>query len=182
MLRKEFFGHLLITLVWLSLISVLRWQWQSNLVFLWLGGLLGTFLLDIDHLLYSLVVYPHHLTSMRVRHLLEQRRLREAFVLLGNTREERIRLNFHNALFQSIFYLICFFVLTSTGSLFGAGLILAMALHLLKDELWNLLEGREEYLRSWLFWPIRGQISLAGQRLFVVSMLLIFLGLNLFLI
>lgn len=189
MLKKEIKNHLLVTLVWLALISLLRLNWHLpfgrqvwNLTFLWLGGLAGTFLLDIDHLLYALIIYPHELTSMRVKRFIDQRQFKEALVLLVDTQEERLKLAFHNAIFQPTLYIICFFVLTSTGSLFGAGLVMAMALHLLKDELELLFKGRDEDLRKWLFWQVQAEISLRNQRFFVILMLLIFLGLNLLLI
>lgn len=189
MLKKEIRSHLLLTFVWLALISLLRLRWYlpigrqaSSLLFLWSGGLVGTFLLDIDHLLYVLFIYPHELTSMRVRRLIDQRRFKEALILLADTQDERLRLPFHNALFQPIFYVFCFFVLTSTGSLFGAGLAMTMALHLLKDELELLLRGRDEHLRKWLFWQVKAEVSLRNQKFFVILMLLVFLGLNLFLI
>ncbi|PJC27871.1 hypothetical protein CO054_03190 [Candidatus Shapirobacteria bacterium CG_4_9_14_0_2_um_filter_39_11] len=182
MLKREVTSHLLVTLVWLGIVTLLRWSWHWNLILLWLGGFVGTFLLDTDHLLYTLIIYPQELTSMRVRRLLELRRFKEALVLLTDTHEERFKSSFHNALFQPILYVVCFFVLTSTGSLFGASLVMAMALHLLKDELEPLLLGREEYLRKWLFWQIKTEVSFYNQKLFVVLMLIVFLGLNLLLI
>ena len=182
MLKKEIRSHLLVTLVWLVIITFLRWSWHWNLVLLWLGALVGTFLLDIDHLLYTLWIYPHELTSMRVKRLIDQRRFKEALILLADTHEERFKFSFHTALFQPILYVVCFFVLTSTGSLFGAGLVMAMALHLLKDEIELLLLGKEEHLRKWLFWQVKTEVSLNQQKFFVILMLLIFLGLNLLLI
>jgi hypothetical protein len=140
------------------------------------------FLIDLDHFLYVLVVNPHELTSMRVRRLLDQRRFKEALILLGDTADERLRLAFHNALFQPILYVFCFFVLTSTGNLFGAGLVMAMALHLLKDEFSLILRGREEFLHRWLWWQVKTQVSLRQQKFFVILMTFIFLGLNILLI
>lgn len=182
MLKKEVRNHLLVTLVWLVVITLLRWDWQWNLILLWLGGLLGTFLIDLDHLLYALIIYPQEITSMRVKRLIDQRQFKEALVLLVDTQDERLKLSFHNALFQPILCIACFFVLTSTGSLFGSGLVMTMALHLLKDELELLLRGRGEHLRRLLFWQVKKEISLNQQKLFVMIMLLAFLGLNLLLI
>lgn len=182
MLKKEARSHLLITLAWLGLITFLRWSWHWNLILFWLGGTVGTFLIDIDHLLYALVIYPHELTSMRVKRLIDQRRFKDAFILVADTQDERTKLSFHNALFQLIFYVFCFFVLTSTGSQFGSGLVMAMALHLLRDELGLLLRGRDETLRRWLFWQVKTEISFNQQKFFVILMLLVFIGLSLLLI
>lgn len=182
MLKREIKSHLSVTLIWLIIITILRWSWQWNLILLWLGGLVGAFLLDIDHLLYTLIIYPYELTSMRVKRLLDHHRFKDALILLTDTHEERTKLPFHNVLFQPSLFIFCFFVLTSTGSMFGAGLVMAMSLHLLQDELECLLQGREDYLRKWLFWQVNVDISFRNQKFFVVLMLLVFLGLNLLLI
>jgi len=181
-IKKEFWRRVFITFAWLAVITLLRWSWHWNLISLWLGALVGTFLLDIDHLLYVLAIYPHELTSMRVKRLIDQQQFKEALVLLVDTQGERMRLVFHNALFQPVFYVFCFFVLSSTGSLFGAGLVMAMALHLLEDEMGCLLKKREESLRKRLFWQIKAEVSLRNQKFFVILMLLVFLGLSLLLI
>jgi len=182
MLKKEVRSHLLITLIWLGLITFLRWSWHWSLVLFWLGGVIGAFFLDIDHLLYALVIYPHELTSMRVKRLMDQRRFKDALILLADTQDERIKLSFHNVLFQLIFCVFCFFVLTSTGSQFGTGLVMAMALHLLKDELELLLRGKDEHLRQWLFWQVKTEVTLNQQKSFVILMLLVFVGLSLLLV
>ena len=153
-----------------------------NLVGFWLGGLLGSFFLDFDHLVYALIINPQTPTNFKIKQLFGRRRFKEAVSLLTETTRERFRLPFHNSLFQLVFYVFCFFVLTSTGSLFGAGLVMAMALHLLKDEVQLLLAGQEEWLRQLLFWPVKVKVDLQQQKLFVILMLLIFLGLNVLLV
>lgn len=153
MLKKELASHYLVSLIWLVIITLLRWDWRLNLIWLWGGGLLGSFWLDWADIFYQKAI---------------------------GSQEEKSP--FHNALFQVVFFVFCFWVLTSTGSLFGKGLVMAMALHLLKDEFHLLLAGREEQLRGWLFWPIRREVSFQEQKFFVILMLLVFLGLNIFLI
>ena len=95
-----------------------------------------------------------------------------------DTTNERCRLPFHNALFQVILLVLCFFVLTSTNNLFGSGLVMGMMLHLLKDEVGELLSRQEEHLKKWLFWQISFEISFDQQKLFVVLMVLFFVFLN----
>jgi hypothetical protein len=182
MFKKEITSHLLITLAWLIIISLLRWSWQWNLIWLWLGAFIGTFLIDLDHFIYLFFTNPHELTSQRAQRLWEQKHLKELIILTFDTSEERIKLAFHNVLFQLILLVLCFFVLTSTGNLFGAGLVMAMTLHLLKDELHEWWSGREERLKEWLFWPIKMEVSLQNQKVFLIFMLLLFVALNFFLI
>ncbi|MDP3888580.1 MAG: hypothetical protein Q8Q24_00905 [bacterium] len=181
-LKSEIVSRFLIAFLWLGFISVARWSWHPSLIFLWLGGFLGIFLLDIDHLFYTLLVHPQELTSVRVRRFIDLKNYKEALLLLFQTRQERQKLNFHNAFFQVFFYVFAFFVLTSSGSLLGAGLVLGILLHLLYEEITNYLGKREELLRDWLFWPIGGKISLRGQKIFLAVSFLVFFWLNLLLI
>jgi uncharacterized membrane protein YagU involved in acid resistance len=182
MLKKEFLINLFLTLIWLVLVTLLRWDWQWNLIWLWAGAILGIFLFNLDHVFYLLFVSPHELTSQRFRRLLEQRKFKEALTLMADTTYERQRLSFHNAFFQVILLVLCFFVLTSTNQLLGSGLVMGMMLHLLKDEVGELLNKREERLKKWLFWQVNFEISFEQQKLFVISMVLCFVALSLFLI
>jgi len=182
MFKKEKITLILLTLIWLTAVSLLRWTWQWNLIWLWLGALIGIFLLDIDHLLYLLVINPHELTGQRVKRFFQQRKIKEALILIGDTVGERDRMPLHNAFFQVILYVLCFFVLTSSANLLGAGLVMGMAFHLLKDEIFHLLLGREERLKKWLFWQAKNDISNQNQKIFVVIMGLTFVVLNFFLI
>lgn len=192
MIKKELFSHYLVTLIWLAALAVLRAIFSASAfstlsqLFSWLvfclGALLGTFVLDLDHVFYVLLIHPEEETSQKVKRLIRQKEYKEAFLVLVNTHLERIKLSFHNAIFQVFFMVFCFWVLTSTGSWLGKGLAMAMALHLLKDEIELLFKGYEDRLRAWLFWPIKREVSFQEQKVFVILMLLVFLGLNLLLI
>lgn len=182
MLKKELLKRLLLVFVWLLLITLLRWNWRWELIGFWLGGLIGLFFLDLDHLWYVFWLKPHELTSQRVRQHFNQNRYWDGLTLLFDTKEERKRLSFFNVPFQLTLYLICFFVLTSTANLFGAGLIMVMALIFLKEEFELLLEGKGELLQVKLFWPLNFQASSQNLKFYVIFMLLLFLLLNLFLI
>ncbi|MFC1727785.1 hypothetical protein ACFL0Y_04645 [Patescibacteria group bacterium] len=187
--KKEIKERLLLTFIWLIVISLLRWRFYLplglqtfDLVGFWLGGLLGTFFVDLDHWLHFLVIHPQEPTSLKIKQLLQSRRFKEAFILLSETRAERLKLTFHSALFQPLFYVLCFFVLTSTANHFGSALVMVMVLQLLKEELKPLLTGKEESLQKWLFWQIDIKASVQQTKVFVFVMLLAFLGLHLLLI
>lgn len=192
MLEKELKSHYFVTLVWLSALVILRLLLNLKVFFnvisvvSWitfcLGAIAGTFLLDIDHILYTLVFNPQEPTSLKIKQLLRQKQYKEAFIFLVDTHLERVKLPLHNAIFQVVFSVFCFWVLTSTGSWFGKGLVMAVVLHLLKDEYHCFLKGKEAFLRSWLFWQIKREVSFREQKIFLAIMLLFFLGLNLLLI
>lgn len=182
MLRKKIASGLLFTLLWLAAVTLLRWDWHFNLIWLWLGGLVGTFLLDIDHLLDIFFVHPNEVAKTETVSLLRQRKIREAVVFLADTAANRTKLIFHSTLAQVFFYGLCFWVLTSTGSLFVKGMVMAAGLHLLKDEVLLLISGQENLFRQNFFWQIKKELSSAQLKIFVILMLLVFLGLNLLLV
>lgn len=182
MLKKRLSVRLLATLVWLVLVTLLRWQWRWELIGFWIGGVIGTYLLDLDHFFYCFLIHPEQPTSQKLKALWQQRQYKEISALLVQTRAERLRLPFHNAAFQTGFYVFCFWVLISTPGLLGSGLVMAMALDLLRKEAWSLLKGKEVALRQWLFWPLNREISFYQQRLFVALMAMVFLALSLLLI
>ena len=182
MLKKELRTYLLVVFIWLLAITLLRWSWQWGLIGLWFGAFIGTFLINLDHFIYLFFTNPHELTSQRAQRLWEQKHLKELVILTFDTSGERIKLAFHNILFQLILFVLCLFVLTSTGNLFGSGLVMGMMLHLLRDEVGELLSKQEERLKKWLFWQVNFDISFNQQKLFVILMVLFFVVLNFLLI
>lgn len=110
-----------------------RWFDISYWPFL-VGGILGTLLPDIDHLIYVYFLSPQDLTSQRVSYLLNKRDIGRSLSLLYETRSERKGLIFHSTVFQIIFWILTFLVVTSSGSIFGRGIVLAFSLHLILDQ------------------------------------------------
>jgi len=60
--------------------------------------------------------------------------------LLYETRGERRGLIFHSVFFQIIFMILTFWMISSSSSLFGRGLVLAFALHLSIDQIMDLTD------------------------------------------
>jgi len=178
MIKKELTSHYLVTLIWLIIVGLLRWKWDLELVWLWLGALVGTMILDLDQVFCALVIYPEE----KALEFWQQRKIKALLEYLAETYFQRVKLPFHNAIFQVGFLVFSFWVLTSTGGLFGKGLVMAGNLHLLKDELHLLLQKREEELRHWFFWSVRQEVSFEKQKIFVGIMGIVFLGSNLLLL
>lgn len=105
----------------------------------WLGGIFGTLLPDIDHLLY-LYLHSQEYVSQRAGFMFDKREIGRTFQFLYETRGERKNLIFHTFYFQIIFLVLTFWVVTSSNSLFGKGLVLAFSLHLLIDQIVDLME------------------------------------------
>lgn len=184
MKKSEITSHLAVSFFYFLALSVLRFKIDIALVFLWLGGLLGTFLLDIDHLLYWFVTHPEKEDSTEAKALWQQkgfRGYREMFQLVEKTHCTHDRLIFHTALFQVILFVLAFYIISSGGSFFGSGLVMAACLHLLKDE-WQDYRRDKERLADWLFWQIKGIPAQEYLKLYLVAVSLIFAGLSILLI
>lgn len=178
--RNEVYSHLFITFVYFLLVSVLHWKIDLNLLWLWLGALAGTFLLDIDHLIYWFISHPEEEDSRQARVLLKTENFKGLYLLLKRTHEWHDRLIFHTATFQIILLILSFYVLTSGGSFFGSALVLSMNLHLLKDEWFDFLGSRKAELGNWLFWQIKELTIERYLDLYLVGVTLAFLVLTTF--
>ena len=139
-MKKELTVHFVFLVSFSIFLSLARgWLDLSHWMF-WIGGIVGTVLPDLDHLVYIFFIKPHELTSQRTVSLLGKKEVLKALNLLAETRSERRQLIFHTVGFQIIFFILTFLVVTSSGSYFGTGLVLAFSLHLLVDQLVDFFE------------------------------------------
>jgi len=100
----------------------------------WIGGIIGLFFPYIDHIIYVSLLRPYELTSQRFFFLVKNRKYKEALRLLVDTKFERVDLIIHSVYFQIVFAILTFWVLTSSGSLLGRGIVIGFYLHLLVDQ------------------------------------------------
>ena len=129
----------------------------SNLLLL-VGWAVGYFLSDLDDWVYALVTHPHELTSRRVRDLLSLGKWREAREMLIATREERERLPIHNAMTGLVVAGVGLWVISSSGSTLGSGVVLGLSVRLW----WGMMRG-EEYQR-W-YWMVARKMTLAEHKM-----------------
>jgi hypothetical protein len=144
----------------------------------WLGGIVGTVLPEIDHLIYVFFANPQEVTSQRVRYLCANKQFKNCFWLLASTTAERTKLIFHTAIFQAVFLILTFWVVTSSGSLFGRGMVLAFSLHLVIDQVNQVLEKGE--IQSW-FWQTPINLDRRQTNFFLAAVILLVLFFGFFL-
>jgi len=138
-MRREIFIRLSFLISVLILVSIVK-HWLSLAFWpFWLGGILGLFLPDLDHLVYIFFLGPQELTSQRVVYLIRNKNFRGAVSLLFDTRAERGDLVLHSNFAFVVILIFTFWMLTSSGSLLGVGLVLGMVVHLLVDRIKNVL-------------------------------------------
>jgi len=133
---------------------------------------LGTLLPDVDHLIYVYFLRPQESVSQEAVGLMGKRDLKGAFSLLASTRTQRSNLIFHTAFFQVLFFAFTFFVITSSGSLLGRGLVLAFSLHLLIDQFIDLTETGN--LATW-FKELPLEFDQEQMRWYLIAVLIILL-------
>jgi hypothetical protein len=148
-MKKELINHLLALIIFFALITLLK-RWFTSPIYLlfWAGGLIGTFLPDLDHLVYVYISRPNELTSQRVASLFNQKQYASAFDLLNKTRYERTMPIFHTILFQVVFAVVAFFLNSSSASLFGTGLVLAILIHLWLDQVQDFFKFG--HINNWI--------------------------------
>lgn len=133
-MRKQLLIYFASFLVFFLMISLARKWIDPRFIVFWVGGAIGAILPDVDHLIYVYLLKPHELTSQRATRMLSRGEVFATFSLLANTRGERTQLIFHTAMFQLIFAVFAFFVISSSNNLLGRGLVLAFSLHLIVDQ------------------------------------------------
>lgn len=101
----------------------------------WVGAIIGMALPSLDHFVYVFFQRPYELTPQRVKALWNQKNYMGAISLLYQTRGERTNLIFHSLLFQVIFAVLTFWVVSSSGSPLGRGVVLSFYLNLYLDEI-----------------------------------------------
>jgi hypothetical protein len=146
-MKRELFIHFAFWFAFFVLISIFNNYLSLSYWPFWVGGLVGTLIPDIDHLIYVFFLSPGDLTSQRVNFLLRKKEVFRVVSLLYETRSERKNLVFHTFIFQLIFLGLTFFILSSSSSIFVRGLVLAFSIHTVVDQLADTLDLKN--LNNW---------------------------------
>lgn len=176
-MKKEILAHFTALVLLFVSISVIKKWLPFDYVYFWLGGIVGTILPDIDHLIYVYLLNPGELTSMRVNRGFVKGEVWSTLELLAVTRSERTSLIFHSIIFQGVFLLLTLFVVSSANSLLGKGIVIAFVLHLTVDQLLDLLQlGHiNNWFRNLPFALSKEQVTIYWVTILIVILLFGFL-------
>jgi len=139
-MKKEIVTHFLFLIAFFSLITAFKKWFDIYYVVFWIGGVVGLALPYFDHLVYVYFLRPQNEISLRIKNLISHGERKAAFEQMLDLQKAGAGLIFHTAHFQLIFLVFAFFVITSSGSVFGRGIVLSFALHLLIDQVSELSE------------------------------------------
>ena len=103
---------------------------------------MGLFLPYLDHLIYIYFLRPQEEVSTRLKLMLSQRKFKSAFSFFIGINGKVTRKILHTVHFQLIFLALTLLVVTSSGSLFGIGLVLGFALHLWATQLKDFMNDK----------------------------------------
>jgi hypothetical protein len=151
--RHQFYYHLLTSVILFIIISVfLVINGVKNIQLLWLllGIIFGSILLDTDYLIFWFFLKPNSEESRLIKTALKNHDFIPIIKIINTGRQKHYNLIFHHYFFQIILTFFSIFIFTSTNNISTSGLVLSLNLHLLVDELIDYFND-PKMLQKWLF-------------------------------
>ena len=124
-----------------------------NIFLIFLGAFLGTFLLDLDYLIFAYFTEPTHHFSRRIKEFVGQGNLAGLANYVRYHQEAMGRQILHSALFQVLLAITCFYVLSSSTSIIGGMICLAAYAQSFYEQFRDAQRG---VLRDW-FWILKDE-------------------------
>ncbi len=141
-MSKDGFNKFIGAIVLLIILTLIKKWFSFNYALVWLGVIAGYYLPFIDHLFYAYILRPDSETSKNIRSLASTRKFKELIRYANDTQDQREKLIIHTAYFQVVFLLLTFFILTSSSSLFGRGLVYGFSLKLLVEQMISFINTK----------------------------------------
>lgn len=154
-------------LAYFALVSALRLQLNWGLPAWWLGGGISLLIQFADRLFYVYYVKPDAPLSVAVKRFIDKRQFRLAYIAFKHRGYEQEHLALQSALFMAAWVVIALYVITSSGSMLAAGLVLGLGLQLIYRMIADYREPKK--LKAWLFWQIKRPVSDKEMRVVVWS-------------
>ncbi len=126
-----------------------RWY---NFIFIILGALFGTFLLDSDYIFFTYFIDPKHYFSVNIQHLVKQRNFSGALQYINYHKGELRGLPLHSTLFQVLLAIVSLYIMLATKSVFGKTLTLVMMGQIFFEQAQDYMEKKD--IGNW-FWVLK---------------------------
>jgi len=165
-MKKDLTTHLFFTVAFFLLISFAKSWFSPDFVSFWIGGILGMLLPDIDYLINIYFLHPQSPTSQELAATIRGSSLVKSWDAIVRSRYDHKDLIFHTAYFQLIFLAFTFLMISSSGSPFGIGVVMAFSLHLIIDQLADLTERGG--IANW-FVKINLDLTSKGEKWYIAS-------------
>lgn len=152
----------------LNLAGVGDWRFWLGLALLVVGWVIGWWLCEIDHVMYAYACDPNSPTCSMVRTYIKNRQWRAAWEALEKTSGERFKLPIRNILTMLVVAGVGVWVVTSSGSLLGSGVVLGLGGRLLLE-----LAMEVDY-KKW-YWVFARQFALVEHRGLLAALVVAYL-------
>jgi len=151
--KHKFLNYLVPTIILFIVISSF-WVISSvnnlQIFYLFLGLIIGIFLLDIDYLIFWFYIKPNNEESRLIKLAIENKEFKSVIKIIQNSHQTHYNLIFHHYFFQVILTLFSLFIFTSTKNTFTSALTLGLNLHLIIDEIIGYRVDPKT-VQKWLF-------------------------------
>ncbi len=147
-----------------SLNSVLSLSTVYNFMAWFLGGFIGWNLLLVDQFVWVYFTHPEENLSFNTKHFIEKGNYLKAIRYLLQNKDKQNHLAFRNLYFQIAWLVLALFTITTTITLFGKALVMAVGLHLLLDQ-WFSYKEKGHF--DWLFWQLNKKLAQDGQKAYL---------------
>ncbi|MDD2483169.1 MAG: hypothetical protein PHE32_01505 [Candidatus Shapirobacteria bacterium] len=144
-----------------------------EIIYLLVGLILGTFFLDIDHIIYWFYRKPNTDESRIVKTTIENKDFKSVYKLIKAARSSHNNLIFHHYFFQIGLTLISFFIFNSYSNTFILSFLLAVNLHLLTDEIKDYFKN-PKFLQDWLFAREEKQLPIKFLKKYLIVFIILF--------
>lgn len=157
-------GWRLISGSWIMGMEVLWW---------WLGGVLGFVFVFFDWLIQLAVMEPKKVFDVKLKSALKKENIKTGVAFALEERQKKSKLVMKSALFLLLWLVLGFFTLSSVVSFFSRGFMLGLGTHLMFDLVWDYFKAPKR-LNNW-FWMIKRDLEVEEKRWFVVIVLVLYL-------
>lgn len=151
------------------------WTIGIDILYWWLGGVIGFLFVFCDRLIYELVTNPGRTMNTKIKQLFGEGRLVRGMVAILGEREREDRLMMRSVLFLAIWVVLAFWVVSSVSSMFARGLVMGLGTHLVFDLLWEYSKNKEG-INDW-FWQIKRVVNENEKRMVVLTASMVYLWL-----
>ncbi len=132
-MRRYLVIHISLLVSFFILISLFKRFLDLSFLPFWIGGVIGFVLPDLDYAIYHYFLRTSTTPSVdTVVSDVTSENVFKNWTTVAEEREDK-KLVFHTAIFVLIFFVFAFFVMSSSNSLLGRGIVLSFWLHLLVD-------------------------------------------------
>lgn len=135
-----------------------RWTINMDILWWWLGGILGFIFVFCDRFIHVLVTNPKDAMSLKLKDLWRVGKMTESFALTVTERSNQSNLVMRSALFVGAWIILGVWAMTSVANSFSRGFVYGIGLHLIFDLYWDYFLDKTGKIKEW-FWQIKRNLS-----------------------